>query len=158
VSAAPNAKEVRWPEIEAKLLEVRRHLLTDACVTRKDGIRSPDVWVLRYRDYSGERPRQCSIHLGGAAMAERARELIHRWRAEAVSDDELRERDLMQLCRWLGIAGRYTGRAQRRLATKAKGVVSDPVAALAFVYSTRCDDPTVRFGKPPGRPAKSGLL
>ncbi len=51
----------------------------------------------------------------------------------------------------------YSRRARHRLLSAAEGCFGDRRKELEFVLGMRDDDEDIRYGKSPGRPAKSGL-
>jgi hypothetical protein len=104
--------------------------------------------VVRYRDRRQERPIQRSIYVGDAELANKARALIRRWRAEALTPDDLRRQQLLAMASFL---------ARGRLRAAAAAVAADPREALEFVARMGRDDGEFQFGKRGGRPRRSGL-
>ena len=149
--------EGRWQAIESKLRRVKDRLATAGTVVRKRASASGDAWALRFRYREGNRWRQRSIYLGHARMAERARSLIRRWRAEAVTDEVRRRLELLGLLDLTASAKGYSRRARRRVKVSALQAFGDPLAELRLVHAVRDDERLLRSGRPPGRPAKSRL-
>lgn len=123
----------------------------------KPGSSSRDIWVVRYRDRRGPRTLQRSIYIGGTELAEKARALIRRWRAEALTPEDRRRDHLLGMANVLAASRGYSARARARLRAAAAEAAADPRKALEFVVRVRQDDGEFRSGKRPGRPAKAGL-
>ncbi len=100
---------------------------------------------------------QRSIYVGGTELAEKARALIRRWRAEAQTPDDRRRHHLLDMANVLAASRGYSARAHRRLRAAAAKASADPREAWQFVVRIRRDDGEFRFGNRPGRPAKAGL-
>ena len=147
----------RWQKIEAKLRAARGHLVTAGCVVKRRLPGYPTVWVVRYRERSEGRCRQRSIYLGPPELAKKAWKLIQCWRTEAVSPEDRRRRELLGLLGLAAGARDYSRRAHRRLKTAAERAFGDHHAELQLVFGMRDGDKEIRWGKSPGRPAKSGL-
>jgi hypothetical protein len=96
--------------------------------------------------------------LGPKVLADKARRLIKRWRAEAVSPEDRRRQELLRLNDVTAAGHGYSRRARKRLRAAAERSFGDPVAELQLVVGLReGGDDEIRYGKPSGRPAKSGL-
>ena len=95
--------------------------------------------------------------MGPPGLAKKAWKLIQCWRTEAVSPEDRRRRELLSLLGLTAGARDYSRRAHRRLKTAADRAFGDHRAELQIVYGMRNDDSELRWGKPPGRPSKSGL-
>lgn len=147
----------RWTLIEAKLQMAKPHLVMAGSVNRRRLSDSRSVWVCRFREIVGERKVNRSIYLGPAPLAEMTRALIGRWRQEAISPQERRKKTLLHACGLIGSSRGYSRRARRRLRGAAVHSARDPIEALTFAVGLKYDDPLIRYGKPPGRHAKSGL-
>ena len=147
----------RWQTIEPKLRRAKSHLVTAGCVVKRRLPGYPTVWVVRYRERIEGRCRQRSIYLGSPGLAKKAWKLIQSWRTEVVSPEDRRRRELLGLLGLTAGARDYSRRACRRLKTAAERAFGDHHAELQIVYGLRNDDREIRWGKPPGRPAKSGL-
>ena len=147
----------RWQNIEAKLRAARDHLATAGCVVKRRLTGCQTVWVVRYRERIEGRCCHRSIYLGPQELAKKAWKLIQCWRTEVVSPEDRRRRELLGLLGLTAGARDYSRRARRRLTTVADRAFGDPHAELQLVFGMRDDDKEIRWGKPPGRPAKSGL-
>lgn len=147
----------RWRAIEVKLRAAKSHLVTAGGVVKRRLSGGVTVWVVRYRTRSGSRCRQKSIYLGADVLARRARKLIQCWRAEAVTPEARRRNELLGLLGLTARARNYSRRARKRLNTAAEQAFGDHHAELELVYGMRSDDKELRWGKPRGRPVKSGL-
>lgn len=114
--------------------------------------------MIRYRERVDGRIRQRVIYLGNdESLAEQARELIQRWRREAMSPEDLRRAELLRLHKITIACLDISRRAKQRLLRQAKQTLGDRLAELAFVMSLRPDNPALwRTGRP-GRPSGSGL-
>ncbi len=149
-------QESHWHRIMAKLQLARTELTRSGCILKMSRSRSTRHWVCRFRVRENGRVRHRNIYLGDAAIAVRAAALIRSWREAAITPDMHRQRAELAMfdtiARWRG----YSDRARQRLREAAKASFRDPVSELHFAYQ-RSDDPEIRFGKPPGRPAHSGL-
>ena len=97
------------------------------------------------------------VYLGDREMAERARALIHRWRAEALTPEDHRRKQLLGMANILAQSRGYSARARRRLRAAAAEASADPLRAWQFVLRVRRDDGAYQFGRRPGRPSKAGL-
>ncbi len=151
------ALQRRWQKIEAKLRAAKSHLVTAGCVVKRRLPGYPTVWVVRYRERSEGRCRHRSIYLGPQEFARKAWKLIQCWRTEAVSPEDRRRRELLGLLGLTAGARNYSRRARKRLGSAAERAFGDHRAELQLVYGMGDDDQEIRWGKPPGRPAKSGL-
>lgn len=151
------ALQQRWQKIEVKLRAAKSHLVTAGCVVKRRLSDEITVWVVRYRVHSQGRCCHKSIYLGVDALARRAWKLIQCWRAEAVPPEDRRRQELLGLLGLTAGARNYSRRARKRLKTAAERAFGDHHAELQVVYGMRDDDKELRWGKPPGRPAKSGL-
>jgi hypothetical protein len=147
----------RWTKIQARLETAKECLVTDGSVVRKAGSSCPDTWIVRYRDRRQARTVQRTIYLGDGELAEKARALIRRWRAEALTPEDRRRDQLLGMADLLAASRGYAPRARRRLRAAAAEASADPREAWKFVVRVRQDDGEFRFGKRPGRPAKAGL-
>ena len=151
------ALQRRWLQIEVKLRAAKSHLVTAGCVVKRRLPGYPTVWVVRYRERIEGRRRQRSIYLGPPELAKKAWKLIQCWRTEAVSPEDRRRRELLGLLGLTAGARDYSRRARRRLRTVAQRAFGDHQAELQLVFGMRDGDKEIRWGKPPGRPARSGL-
>ena len=97
------------------------------------------------------------IYVGGPELAEKARALIQRWRAEALTPEDRRRDQLLGMANVLAESRGYSARARGRLRAAAAEAAADPRKALEFVVRVRQDDGEFRFGKRPGRPSRAGL-
>lgn len=97
------------------------------------------------------------IYIGPEHLARRAKALIQAWRDAALTPDDHRRKQLLGSCNLVAEAGRYSGRARKRLQDAATKAAGDPIEALKLAVSLRGDVPETRRGRQPGRPARSGL-
>jgi hypothetical protein len=97
------------------------------------------------------------IYIGGAELAEKARALIRRWRAEARTPEDHRRDQLLAMANMLAESRGYSARARGRLRAAAAEASADPRKALEFVVRVRQNDGEFRLGKRPGRPSKGSL-
>ena len=147
----------RWAIIEAKMRKARRLLVTEGCVTQRRLKSGRVAWSVRYRERVGDRCIHRAICIDRETHADRARKLIRKWRIEAVTPEERRQRELLRLLGLTASVRGYSKRAKRRLTAAIEEASKDPRDALKLVMSLRHDDDAIRFGRPPGRPAKSAL-
>ena len=147
----------RWTRIESKLRRAKARLVTAGSIHRHRVSDSHDGWVVRYRERIHGKMVQRTIYLGPEPLAMKARALIQRWRAEAITPEMRRKRDLLQLYDLTGMAKGYSRRARQRLRNAAVKSFDDPIAGLKFTVGLKNDDGEIRNGSPPSRPAKSGL-
>ena len=113
--------------------DIHQQTTTDGSVVRKAGSSSLDVLVVRYCDRRGPSTVQRTIYLGASEMAERARSLISRWRAEAMTHDDRRRQQLLEMANTLAESRGYSARAHGRLRAAAAEASADPRKALEFV-------------------------
>jgi hypothetical protein len=151
------ALQRRWQMIEAKLRAAKSHLVTAGCVVKKQPRGCRAYWSVRYRDRSQGRVCHRAIYLGPPELAEKARNLIHKWREEAIPPEERRRRELLAMLGLTAGARDYSGRARRRLKAAAKEAFGDQRAELQLVYGMRGDDKELRYGRPVGRPPQDRL-
>ena len=139
-------------------MERARHLLeTAGAVLKRGDSSSRERWVIRYRERVDGGVRHRSIYVGDELLAKLAKSLIEQWRAEAITPEQIRRTQILQLVDETAKSRGYSERARLRLRKTAKRCIGDRVAALRFVVGLRQDDPDIRDGRRPGRPAKSGL-
>ena len=144
----------RWQKIEAKLRGAKHHLATAGCVTKRRRPGYAIVWAVRFRERVDGKRRHRSIYLGPQEFARRAWKLIESWRVAAFSPEDRRRRELLSLLELTAAAQDYSRRARKRLRTADDRAFGDHNAELQLM---RDGDRDIRWGKPPGRPAKSGL-
>jgi hypothetical protein len=115
------------------------------------------AWTLRFRESVNGRLMQRAIYLPTWEAAQRARELIESWRNQCGSDADLRyrrfARDFSALARGLG----YSERACRRVRAALRECSGNPWEVFRLLHKVGNGGRELRVGKPPGRPAKSGL-
>ncbi len=147
----------RWQLIRSKLERAKHHLTTAGSVIKKGASTSPDRWVCRYRERVDGRIRHRSVYLGGESMARKAKALIQAWRDEAMSPEDRRRAKLLALYDLTARHRGYTCRARGRLRKAAVKAFGNPHEELRFASALGEDEPAIRDGRPPGRPARSGL-
>jgi hypothetical protein len=126
-------------------------------VVRRGGSRSPNSWAVRYRERVNGKVRHRNIYLGDRPLARLAKALIQQWRDEATTPEERRRRQLLRLYDVTASARGYSKRARKRLREAAIKSLDNPTEALKFAVGLREDHPEIRYGRRPGRPARSGL-
>ena len=102
-------------QIERKLRGARARLETVGAIVKKGGSSSPDAWICRFRERVDGRWVNRAINLGDDDVADRARALIKRWRAEAVSPEDRRRQELLHLWELTASARNFSGRARKRV-------------------------------------------
>jgi len=142
----------RWMEIESKLQRAKPRLLTAGCITRRRLSSSSKAFVLRYRERVQGKTVHRSIYLGSQPLANKARALLSQWRAE-----KRKHQDWWRLYNRTASCRRYSKRARQRLKKAALESFKDPREAVKFAAGFGQDYPLIHYGKPPGRPSRSGL-
>lgn len=98
-----------------------------------------------------------AIFLGNDDFADQARALIEHWRREAVSPEDRRRQQLLSLWEATASVRRFSGRAIRRVRAAAREALGDWQAELQLTNDLMDSGSSLSRGKPPGRPARSGL-
>ena len=82
----------RWMKVRAKLETAKPHLQKAGAVLPRRQPGQSTVWVARFRVREQGRTKYKSIYLGSRTIADRARQLIAKWRSEAQSAARHRHR------------------------------------------------------------------
>ena len=147
----------RWTEIRRKLEQAKACLVTAGCVVKRGDSRSRERWVCRYRQRIDGKVRHRNIYLGDGVFARRAEALIRSWRAEPITPEQRRRKELLHLWDLTAECRGYSARARQRLREAAKRCLGDRAAELRFAVGLGEDNPEIRYGRRPGRPARSRL-
>jgi hypothetical protein len=86
--------ESRWIAVFTKLSKLRQHLIPHCSVVRRNPSRSPEGWVIRFRQKVGDKTVLRAVYLGSSAIAERAKAVIQQWKEQALTSEQRRERML----------------------------------------------------------------
>jgi hypothetical protein len=146
----------RWKKIQARMTDAKAILQHTGGVYVQRKANGQTAYVVRYREQVKGLTCRRSIYLGDKAIATMAQDLIGHWRKEAGALS-LDDRRLLQCADFIGSCRGYTGRARNRLRVAALESFEDIRTKVAFTFGLGQDDPAIRDGKRPGRPAKSGL-
>jgi hypothetical protein len=90
-------------------------------------------------------------------FADQALSLIRQWRENAVTPEQRRQKELLDLVDLTAKSRGYSDRARQRLRKEARRCAGNPANELQFVISLRHGDPNLNRPSRIGRPSKGGL-